>query len=249
VRIPIRRRRLRCARLRVRTSAFYSTRVGSGQALILSKATGGQCAAVVPSGGVASEWHFLGLVFEADWVEAWGTWVGGLGTVGALFYAVKALRSEIQHRRDDIREAKREQRAAEEAQARTVLFYDRSAEVRPGQPIRLAFKVGNLGSTPITNVKGVMTHRYTGQKIGDDRYATLPALVPNGNDSLWWDVPADVLGNEPPPSNPPSLTGVLKVEVFWTDVHGIRWELELDSGQQPKRYVRDADFPEVPDRT
>jgi hypothetical protein len=196
-------------------------------------------------GAVASTWHFLGFAVEADWVEAWGTWIGGSGTVGALFYAVKALRAEARNRQADIRQARQERRHAEDARARTVLFYDRSAEVRPGHPLRIEVTVGNFGNSPITNVQGALTHRYTNRRVGNDTFASTLAIVAGGKEGLWWDVPADALGNKPPSSNPTSLTGVLKVEMLWTDVDGIRWVLELDSGQQPKRYIYDTSFEEI----
>ncbi|MFF5079221.1 hypothetical protein ACFY36_19355 [Actinoplanes sp. NPDC000266] len=194
---------------------------------------------------MASTWHFLGFAIEADWWEAWGTWIGGIGTVGALFYAGKGVRAEAGKRRQDLQQAKNDRRSAQEAQARTVVIHGPTAKVSPVS-VELKLKVGNYGHSPITHVKGVMTHRHTGKFVGDDKFASCPALPSGGGTAdLWWTVHFREFKNQPPPTELASLTGVLKIQILWTDVEGDRWELEFDSGQQPIRYTGGAERSKV----
>jgi hypothetical protein len=186
---------------------------------------------------VASEWHFAGLVFEADWIEAWGTWVGGLGTIGTLIYAIVALRKEADRRREDVKQAKDQQREAHDTQARTVVLHDPALHnfAHEAGAVGYIVQVGNYGTLPITNITGKLTYRPKQWVVPEvEGCASHMVVLPPKHDGLMWRIPVAEL-ELPSDGQPQRHVDLFDVEVQFTDAYGTRWALRYGRGEQPSR--------------
>jgi hypothetical protein len=127
----------------------------------------------------------------ADWLQAWGTVVAAVGTVGALVYQARALAHERRARREDIARLEAEQRAAAAAQARTIVLHDARCTGRPNQFVdAYGVTLGNYGSQPITNVRLKLCSTVDGREIviNDRGPAFVPVLASNVRIDLSWDL-------------------------------------------------------------
>lgn len=176
-----------------------------------------------------------------DWVEAIGTWVGGIGTVGTLIYASRALRHETERRRQDIKDLQEAERSAQDAQARTVVLHNAGASGREFLAVdEYLVKIGNYGEYPITNVISELAVKETGQVIvhangwARGGQAPLAVLKPGASELLRWDT-RDWNIKWPVALQSEQLPELFDLIVKFTDVHGIRWALRPGLGQQPAR--------------
>jgi hypothetical protein len=174
---------------------------------------------------VASTWEILGFKIEPDWLEAWGTWVGGIGTISAVLWAMYVVKREARRLEDDKREA-------QDLQANTVVLHDFDNGPPHAESHRpFLIQVGNYGLTPITRIKGWITHQPTGARAR----STLPiqVLPANTSRSLEYRLPPDV----PVWVDHPTSWSSFPFQLFvgWTDVHGNRWHLKYGEDQQPVR--------------
>jgi len=186
---------------------------------------------------MASTWHIAGLALEADWVEAWGTWVGGLGTAGTLAYALVALRRESDRRRQDVTRVDDAERKTQDLQARTVVLHSAECGGFRDQQINF-YKVtmGNYGQYPITHIVAVMKHRDTGHELvsyngGPD---PVPVIEANSVRTLDWKFPLVAIP-WPEHASQLELPDLFEVRVCFTDVYGIRWKVRPGLGEQPSR--------------
>lgn len=176
-----------------------------------------------------------------DWVEAIGTWVGGIGTVGTLIYASRALRHETERRRQDVKDLQESERNAQDAQARTVVLHDAGCSGRQSVDVsEYLVTLGNYGEFPITNVVSELTLKETGQEVAyavgwnQGGQAPLPVLKAGATQQLRWNTTGwDV--KWPGEMRSHQLPDLFTLIVRFTDVHGIRWALRPGLGQQPAR--------------
>lgn len=84
--------------------------------------------------GLVAGWVASG-EFSSDWVEAIGTWVGAVGTIAAILWAVHTFQQETRHRKEDIDRESEDQRKREFtlAEAVSVRCSGASADSIPGQ--------------------------------------------------------------------------------------------------------------------
>jgi hypothetical protein len=174
-----------------------------------------------------------------DAVEAIGTWVGGLGGVGAFVWLIKGQQHEVQRRQEDIRALRDAQREQQDAQARTVVVHDAGCGGTQYMMIGdFSVTVGNYGAHPITNVVSRLTHKETGKTIGDGTSLGAPAPLTvleagKRHRSQWqltgWNFawPTDAQSHQ--------LPDLFDLDVQFTDVNGIRWVVQPGLGQQPSR--------------
>jgi hypothetical protein len=196
----------------------------------------------VPSYDVASSQHFVVAVVEqaasrADWLEAWATTVGAAGTVGALLYAAVGLARERRTRQQEITRLESEQRGTHEMEARTVVLHDPGCDGTQWIAIS-AYKVtlGNYGKYPITNVVGELIVRDSKLSVvyGNGGPVPISVLQASQQQTLMWELQRHGVA-WPKEMQPHELPSLFKVEVQFTDVHGIRWALRPGLGQQPFR--------------
>lgn len=193
--------------------------------------------------------------WSPEWIEAIGTWVGGLGTIGTLVYALVALRREAERRRTDVRALRDADRDSQDALARTVVMGIPQCGSRGG-PVLLSYyvKIGNYGVHPITNFTAQLLITKDAKswapsaEIPEDRKVPssnggpirYPVFKPDDEKELVWDVRANKIGLIKGLHDDQAAAMFFELEVGFTDVHGIRWSLRPGVGQQPSR-LYDAD--------
>ena len=173
----------------------------------------------------------------ADWLEAWATVVGAIGTVGALLYAAIGLARERRTRQQDVARLEADQREAQEMQARTVVLHDPGCD--GGQGIAISTyhaNLGNYGMFPITNVVGTLIHRESRTEVtyGNGGPSPVSVLQNGKRHTLMWELKRHSI---PWPKGLQSheLPTLFKVDVQFTDVRGIRLAVRPGLGQQPFR--------------
>ncbi|WP_125810272.1 hypothetical protein [Actinoplanes sp. ATCC 53533] len=176
----------------------------------------------------------------ADWTEAIATVVAAIGTVGALIYAAIGLARERQTRQYEIKRIEEDRREEQDMQARTVVLHHPTlpSAIENGLHYFTSYSVhfGNYGIHPITNVTGVLTHRETKLEVVFGNGGPTPLAVLNAGDvkQLKWNLAAHSI-QHPVEIEAHNLANLFKLEMQFTDVHGIRWSVRPGLGQQPSR--------------
>lgn len=198
-----------------------------------------------------------------DWVEAIATCIAAVGTVGTLFWQARALRQERETRRSEVKRLEADQRANQDAQARTIVAYPSLAESISVDCSNgsVTVRVVNYGVHPVINLTGLATNILTGASVSVDKFSsggnilndipenTRAAADDHRQDTLQvLDAGAFIEMNfrlqEMPKFGFPgtshyerlqSLAQAMRVEIQFTDLHGIRWALRAGLGQQPTR--------------
>jgi hypothetical protein len=179
---------------------------------------------------------------SSDWVEAVGTWIGGLGTVGTLIYAMLGLRREAAQRRAEIERLAAGQREAQHAQARTVVLHDADASLDGDgfdtpEFLTVTLKAGNYGTAPITGVVGKLK-RHEPSSGATEPHTAFAFVIPAGElRTLSWHIPLAGLPDGFGGSANPLLHDVLVLfhaEVEFTDSYGARWAFRYGPGEQPR---------------
>jgi len=170
------------------------------------------------------------VIFTPDWVEAIGTWVGGLGTVGALWAAIRALNNERAARAEEIRRLRDEEIIRHRTQARSIVLHDakvddRSAErdssqVRAERVYRVT--LGKNSEHAINSIAAsIRAHEY-----GEPSIPGFPQWIPvlRAGESILLEWP--VFPRTGPEDGLPELTSATKYSVglMFSDVHGLVWE-------------------------
>ncbi|MFG3297607.1 hypothetical protein [Micromonospora chersina] len=102
----------------------------------------------------------------ADWIGAVAASVAAVGTVITFVWQYRGLQDERAARRQEIARLASDQRAAEDAQARTVVLHDAGCGGTQWVRVRdYGVTLGNYGLYPITHIVPVLTHRETRQKV------------------------------------------------------------------------------------
>ncbi|MEU8821813.1 hypothetical protein [Actinoplanes sp. NPDC048796] len=175
--------------------------------------------------------------FTPDWVEAIGTWVGGVGTGLAVIYAARGVRISERNREEDARQARKAERESQAAQARTLRLHSLGVDGHVGGRLD-TFKgsIGNYGLHPVTNIVGKLVYIPTKQEIGIHIGGPTPITVLDSGDSqeLSWDLQGYGLKDEGELVMGRSQN-LFDFEVHFTDVHGNRWAIRPGAGEQPFR--------------
>jgi hypothetical protein len=142
-----------------------------------------------------------------DWGTA-GEWAGALGTVGALWAALRLFRLESERRVDEVREREAELREREaERQER------RRAQARLifGEPAHPHVVVRNLSSEPVYNLKVASWEMDIGSYDVSEAFMVSP-----GEHHLQIT------------KNPPEGAGVGVLQLRFGDASGVRWVREVN---------------------
>jgi hypothetical protein len=184
---------------------------------------------------VASTLHIGGFTLEADWVEAWGTWVGGVGTIAAVIWAMYALRREA-------RRGERDKREAQDLQARTVVMYQfrhdtQELEKLKESHIGYAMKVGNYGNTHISELDALLVYGPTGVGVGSTR---IQRVLPAGSErTVRFQIAERDLGDWAETwqdhRDYSDSCDPFEILVSWSDIYGQRWSRSYGKGSQPTR--------------
>jgi hypothetical protein len=179
---------------------------------------------------VGSTWNFLGSAIEADWLEAWATVVGSVGTVGTLIYAAVGLARERSTRRAELARIEKEQHAAQESQARTVVVHSQSIQSAsdPEKPY-LSAKVGNYGTSAITGVACLLLYVDAGKRQTAGEIVTLPVLRAGQEQELKWPLSGAVDLKWISVKDLDADAQRFDVEVSFNDAYGARWTTD-DAG-------------------
>jgi hypothetical protein len=192
---------------------------------------------------VASTWNFLGFAIEADWLEAWATVAGAVGTAGTLIYAVVGLARERKTRRAELARIEKEQHAAQESQARTVVVHSKS--IRPTSDPKkpsLSAKVGNYGTSAVTGVACLLLYVDAGKREIAGEIIVHPVLKANEVEELTWPLSGAIDLKRISGEHLDFESQKFDVEVSFNDVHGARWTTDDAGVTKPyKLYLREKE--------
>lgn len=179
---------------------------------------------------MASTWSFLGFAIEADWLEAWATVAGSVGTAGTLIYAAVGLAGERRTRRAELARIEKEQHAAQESQARTVVVHSRSIQ-HAGDPRKpyLSAKVGNYGASAVTAIACLLLYVDAGKRQAAGEIVTIPVLRAGEEQELKWPLAGAVDLKWISVNDQHIDAPRFDVEVSFNDAHGARWTTD-DAG-------------------
>jgi hypothetical protein len=154
-----------------------------------------------------------------DWVEAIGTWFGGLSTAGALWAAWASLRNERRTRITDVERLRQEEHLARQARARSVVLHnphldDTAAVYR--------ITLGNYSEYPVTGVVATISYHPHGEEAVPGFPKFIPVLPAQESTTLEWSLLPE-FGDEDESREPPRAQSYA-VELLFLDVHGVAWE-------------------------
>ncbi|WP_250008733.1 hypothetical protein [Actinoplanes sp. M2I2] len=172
---------------------------------------------------------------KPDWLEAVGTCVAAIGTIGAFAWQAKGLNEERRTRQEEVARLDRERADAEEAQARAVVLYEPRYH-EDDQYIdehEFAIEVGNFGMFPVVDIVGQLEFQIgDGEPIlitedWDSRH--LSTVVPPGESrTLTWQLPESVAKELVGMAVPPQ-TDFFVAKISFVDARGRRRLLSSES--------------------
>jgi hypothetical protein len=165
-----------------------------------------------------------------EWVEAIGTWVGGLGTMGALLAALAALSNERKTRAEEMKRFREQEHLVRRAQARSIVLHNDHIDYR--QPVpdsaqagsERVYRVtlGNYSEYPINAVVATIHAHRQGEDPVTDFPKFIPVLRANESIELEWPLVPEFLAIDGLPELPKASS--YKVDLMFVDVHGLTWE-------------------------
>lgn len=192
--------------------------------------------------------------FRADLAGALGTWVGGLGTIGAVVFAIIAFRSEEASRRREEQarfdEAERERNVELERRIaeRQALQQKRELERRDANLVSIAWEFGGGVNATITELRLVVTngasatsvHHLRGRSIDYGKIGEAHTVKAGDSHRRIYKFGAFGRDGDPipmPDSLPTWLREYAETVTISFEMYGRRWRRKGTSAVEPQEYL------------